>query len=136
MIQFKDTLAQWAVILPKLQTVRKKFRNDENLIRQVEVLINKAEPKLAQNNAISEDVMRLHAVLSAETYYQHRRDLRGEEEVLLREIANDLELMIRFAKKEENLREETSPVVEKKRFPNSETKDIFELSKTSTERLI
>ena len=136
MIQFKDTLAQWAVILPKLQTVRKKFRNDENLIRQVEVLINKAEPKLAQNNAISEDVMRLHAVLSAETYYQHRRDLRGEEEVLLREIANDLELMIRFAKKEENLREETPPVVEKKRFPNSETKDIFELSKTSTERLI
>ena len=136
MIQFKDTLAQWAVILPKLQTVRKKFRNDENLIRQVELLINKAEPKLAQNNAISEDVMRLHAVLSAETDYQHRRDLRGEEEVLLREIANDLELMIRFAKKEENLREETPPVVEKKRFPNSETKDIFELSKTSTERLI
>lgn len=137
MINFKDTKKQWEVLLPDLRKIMTVYTKDAVLLKYAETILNKVEPKLARNEIVSEEAQVLFDVLSSPYYYTNRVDIKEEEENFLKAFSARLEVFIRVARKEENIRE--TPVVPEpvKRFPNlEESKDLFQKNPDSKERII
>ena len=128
MIKFKDAKEQWKKLLPFIYKIRTSYTKDENLIKQIDVLVNRAEPALAANEIVSEHVAVLHGVLSSEYYYRNRQDIRQDEEDHLKEFFIHLDLFYKLAMKEERVRdEESEEKKEKERIPNlDESPDLYE----------
>ena len=128
MIKFKDAKEQWKKLLPFIYKIRTSYTKDENLIKQIDVLVNRAEPALAANEIVSEHVTLLHGVLSSEYYYRNRQDIRQDEEDYLKEFFIHLDLFYKLAMREERVKdEELETKKEKERIPNlDETPDLYE----------
>lgn len=128
MIKFKDAKEQWKKLLPFIYKIRTSYTKDENLIKQIDTLVNRAEPALAANEIVSEHVTVLHGVLSSEYYYRNRHDIRQDEEDHLKEFFIHLDLFYKLAMKEERVRdEEPEEKKEKERIPNlDESPDLYE----------
>ena len=128
MIKFKDAKEQWKKLLPFIYKIRTSYTKDENLIKQIDVLVNRAEPALAANEIVSEHVTLLHGVLSSEYYYRNRQDIRQDEEDYLKEFFIHLDLFYKLAMREERIKdEEPETKKEKERIPNlDETPDLYE----------
>lgn len=138
MINFKDTKEQWEKLLPYIQTIRTTYTKDVNLVRYVEVMVNKVEPALSANEIVSEYVTTLHGVLSSEYYYRNRVDIRQDEENFLKDFFIHLDLFLKLANKEERFRDEPVKKEEEKRKPNiiDDVVDLYEKPKNDKGRII
>ena len=137
MINFKDTKKQWEVLLPDLRKIMTTYIKDAVLLKYTEAILNKVEPKLARNEIVSEEAQVLFEVLSSNYYYTNRVDIKEDEENFLKDFVTRLEVFIRVARKEENVKETPAVPEPVKRFPNlEESKDLFQKNPDSKERIV
>lgn len=137
MIRYKEAKKQWESILPYFAKIRKEYTKDENLLRRIDVMINHIEPALGKNEIASEHAQVLLDVLSSDYYYRNRTDIRQDEEDYLRDLAIHLDLFVKFARKEENVKDEEKKEEKIERKPNIDNgPDLYEKTEGSRERIL